>query len=70
MYEVVDDEKSAVKLQYKANKMDVERVFCPLINKQCNPECVCFIKATYHKDARDKYIVQNGHCDNNMFHGE
>ena len=67
MYEVVDDENKAVKLQYKANNTDAMKLFCPLINKQCNPKCVCFLRATIHKNERGKYVVKNGYCNNEMF---
>ena len=67
MYEVVDDEKTARNLQYKANNIDAKKLFCPLINKQCNPECVCFLKATISKKDKGRYVVDKGYCNNEMF---
>ena len=73
MYEIVDSEEEAIKLQNRVNTIDAKEKFCPLINDNCNPECVCFLKATHRKtnypNQKEQYIVQNGFCNNNMFHG-
>ena len=52
--------------------------FCPLINTQCNPRCVCFKEPTMHEFKVDKafvvdekqWAVYEHYCNNAMFFRE
>ena len=43
--------------------------FCPLIQKDCNTKCVCFVKPRVVK-RQEEFHVYSARCDNIMFFGE
>ena len=72
MYEIVNSDKKAISLRDRANIVAPKKVFCPLTKDQCQPDCVCFLKAKYRRtlgDVSAEWIIEGGYCDNHMFHG-
>ena len=50
----------------------VKEMFSPLIDRVCNPKCVCFVKASIKESQFDEgypiyYSVVGGYCGNGMF---
>ena len=44
--------------------------FCPLINGECETDCVCYVNAqpVEHSIKSSGWYVSGGYCANNMFH--
>ena len=47
--------------------------FCPLIQKRCNPDCICFVykgvKINEYKAFDNEYIAHSCYCDHRGMHG-
>ena len=49
----------------------LEETFCPLIQKNCNPACVCVSRPKIEKNERGMWEVEGYvRCSNYMFKGE
>jgi len=48
----------------------INHVFCPLINKNCNKNCICYYDGTIEiSGCGMTYIVKEAKCTNEMFTG-
>lgn len=48
----------------------IEETFCPLIQKSCNPACVCVFRPKIVSTTKGWEVNGHVHCGNYMFKGK
>lgn len=64
-------EKEAKEILIKMDK--TPKFFCPLIDKTCRLDCLCYVEAHTLKQniiGKVKYRIVEGYCNNAMFQNE